>query len=477
MSSKLRMSSRLSCGIVVAWLASFILPAAAAARIRYLAFGDSITVGYPRHDEDCPCEDLSECQQLCGYPHRLQNLLNAAGVDAGVLNRGLGGEKTPEGLTRLDEVLAEGGHVLLLMEGTNDISRNISPETTLYNLAEMGRKAMLRGFETVHVTLIPRIPEATVDRENVVSADIAQRIRDLAFWTDRQLVDPFEVFSTTPDLFEDFYADLSGDPVGHPNARGFDLLAEIFFNVLTNVDTVPPVVGSVTPANGAVDLGPLAPVQVRIYDFGVGLDLSHSILMINDEVVEFSASGGTHSQDLIFQPQSPHPLEVAVRVRSRDHRFNTMNREVSRFTVEDDPPGPCVPDETTLCIDRAVGDQRFRITLHWHTAQDGGQEGDAQAIPLAPIGLRRGGLFSFFDPDNPEILVKVLDGCGINNKFWVFVAPTTNLGYELKIVDTAAALQGRSRSEFEFIVVNPDGLDAPPLSETAAFSTCEFESP
>ena len=75
-----------------------------------------------------------------------------------MLNRGVGGEKTPEGLSRIDQVLDEGGDVLLLMEGSNDISRNISIETTLFDLGEMARRAEERGLEVVHATVIPRIP-------------------------------------------------------------------------------------------------------------------------------------------------------------------------------------------------------------------------------------------------------------------------------------------------------------------------------
>ena len=38
---------------------------------------------------------------------------------------------------------------------------------------------------------------------------------------------------------------------------------------------------------------------------------------------------------------------------------------------------------------------------------------------------REAGLLWFFDRDNVEVLVKVLDGCAINNHHWVFTAPVT----------------------------------------------------
>ena len=458
-------------------LGLFVLPGAEAQQTRYIAFGDSITVGFDRHDETCPCQVFPDCQQMCGYPQRLETLINDAGGNASVLNRGVGGEATTEGLSRIDQVLAEGGDVLLLMEGTNDITRRIATETTLFNLNEMATRAAQEGFETVHVTVIPRFPRATVDSENVVNAFFASGLRDLAFDNGRQLVDVFETFSTTPNLFTTYYTDLPNDPVGHTNSAGFDLMAEVFFNALTGIDTVPPVLGRVFPANGTTDVGALVPLEVRLYDFGSGIDTRSTTLFVNSQAVGFSSSGDGSVQDLTFVPQTPYSTDVTVRVRSSDVAGNTMDREAMSFSVDPFLPGPCVSDTTTLCIDRNVGDARFQLRVNWNTAMNGGQQGTAISIPLAPIGLRRGGLFSFFDLNNPEILVKVLDGCTINNRFWVFVAPTTSLGYDLEIIDTVAAQQGAPSSDFQFTVSNPDGRAAPPVSATAAFMTCGFDAP
>lgn len=461
--------SALAVMALAPWL---LADAGSAVDVRYLAFGDSITAGWG-FDESCVCAS-QDCRQACGYPRRLKRLLASAGVDAGVINEGLGGEKTAEGLTRLDSLLAPGFDALLLMEGTNDVSVHVSPETTAFNLSEMARKATLRGIETIHATVIPRYPKARQDPENVVNAELAGRIRDLAFTHERALVDPFEVFSTTPGVFETFYAPIAGDPVGHPNARGFDLLAEVFFNALREVDNVPPVVGLVEPAHGAAAVAPLTPVKVRLYDFGVGLDPEASALFVNGAPVTFQSASGNQWQDLVFRPTSSLPAEVVIRVAGRDLAGNAMDREVTRFTVDLAAAAPCVPDATTLCIDHQIGDRRFQLTLTWATAMNGGQAGTATAIPLAPIGLRRGGLFSFFDLNNPELLVKVLDGCKINGRFWVFVAPTTTLGYELRVVDTLAALQGAEPEKYEYVATHADGREAPPISDTAAFATCDY---
>lgn len=81
-------------------------------------------------------------------------------------------------------------------------------------------------------------------------------------------------------------------------------------------------------------------------------------------------------------------------------------------------------------------------------------------IPLAPLGVNRGGLFWFFSADNPEFLVKVLNGCGINNRYWVFFSAGTNVGLTLTITDTVT---GQT-----FIRSNPDSTAVPTVQDTAA---------
>jgi YVTN family beta-propeller protein len=88
----------------------------------------------------------------------------------------------------------------------------------------------------------------------------------------------------------------------------------------------------------------------------------------------------------------------------------------------------CAPSPTALCL---LGD-RFRVEARW-TNPRGGTSGTARALPL----LADSGLFSFFDRDNPEVAVKLLDGRGVNGGFWFFDGRLTDLGYELVVTDTA----------------------------------------
>ena len=295
---------------------------------KYLAFGDSITFGVG----DDPARAAK------GYTPRLQTLLQSAGVSATVLNFGVGGEKTSEGVTRINGVLAQGapGDVLLLMEGTNDISQNVSLETTIFNLDEMAGRAEALGMSAIHATVVPRYPEARLDAENALTDQLNGRIRNLAGLRQRRLADPNEVYRTTPNLFAGFYSTEKPDPVGHPNAAGYDVLARVFFNVIQGIDTVSPVPGIVSPVKGARNVRPDTAIDVDVWDFGTGIDLASTFLLINGQPVQAVPVGNTRRAHLSYQPPAPLSGTVVVGLRSRDLATtpNTIDREIARFTVQ-----------------------------------------------------------------------------------------------------------------------------------------------
>jgi lysophospholipase L1-like esterase len=315
--------------LATAVLAFGLIPTLAAAQTaprKYLAFGDSITEG--RGDDPT--------RAALGYPPRLEVLLQTAGVSATVLNRGLGGERTPDALSRIDSVIAEGspGDYLLLMEGTNDISRAISTETTIFNLDEMARRAEVKNLLALHATVIPRKPDAKVDANNIVNDALNGSIRNLAGVRQRREADPYEVFRTTPNTFS-FYVVAADDPVGHPNAAGYDILARVFFNALQGIDTVSPVTGIMTPANGATNVAASTQINVDVWDFGAGIDLANTFLLINGQLTSVVPTGNSLRARLSFQPPAPLTGIVSVGLRSRDLATpaNTVDRVISVFTI------------------------------------------------------------------------------------------------------------------------------------------------
>lgn len=308
-----------------------LLPSLSAAQTtprRYLAFGDSITFGVG----DDPARAAK------GYTPRLQNLLQTAGVSATVLNFGVGGEKTPDGLSRINGVLAQGspGDVLILMEGTNDISQSISLETTIFNLDEMATRAEALSLGVIHATVVPRYPEAKVDPENALTDQLNGRIRNLAGLRQRRLADPNETYRNTPNLFAGFYSTERPDPVGHPNAAGYDILARVFFNVIQGIDTVSPVPGIVSPVKGARNVRPDTAIDVDIWDFGAGIDLANTFLLINGQQVQAVPTGSSRRAHFTYQPPAPLSGIVTIGLRSRDLATppNAINREIASFAVQ-----------------------------------------------------------------------------------------------------------------------------------------------
>ncbi|MCH9651614.1 MAG: hypothetical protein K0U98_25535 [Deltaproteobacteria bacterium] len=295
----------------------------------YVAFGDSITAGIG-DDPNRPPRDT-------GYPPRLEALLQSNGLNASVINEGAPSEDTAEGLTRINGVLRRGGNVLLLMEGTNDLGPGISAETTRFNLEEMARRAEARSFSVIHTTVIPRLPNANRDPENLDTQVINELIRDLAGVEDRDLADPFEIFGSTDDLYDDYYDDDPNDRVGHPNARGYDLMAELFADVILGEDNVPPVTGLLTPLNGQTGVARNVTVEVDIWDLGSGIDQSNTELLIDGSVVEASTDPGASGKKLTFtySPSTAFTGRVDVGLRSQDNAIppNSVDRTISSFTV------------------------------------------------------------------------------------------------------------------------------------------------
>ena len=113
--------------------------------------------------------------------------------------------------------------------------------------------------------------------------------------------------------------------------------------------------------------------------------------------------------------------------------------------------GPCAPDAAVLCL----RDGRFRVTVSWRRPD--GSTGAAGAVPITGDT----GGFWFFDEQNVELVVKVLDGCGLPAPhFWTFAGGLTNVGFDLVVED---AVTGASRT-----YTNSAGTAFAPLQDTRA---------
>ena len=100
-------------------------------------------------------------------------------------------------------------------------------------------------------------------------------------------------------------------------------------------------------------------------------------------------------------------------------------------------PGGTLAPDAVLTIDDQPGDGRFRATVSYQTSQGGGFQGSGHAVSLASAGFARGGAFWFFGADNPEMLLKVLNGCAANHHYWVYYSAGTNVGMTTTVTDTS----------------------------------------
>jgi hypothetical protein len=133
--------------------------------------------------------------------------------------------------------------------------------------------------------------------------------------------------------------------------------------------------------------------------------------------------------------------------------FSAYSNEAAATTFA--VPGPCVADAQTLCL----GGGRFRVRASWMAPDRRSGEASVLPVPAADSGL-----FWFVSPDHLEILVKVLDRCARNGRYWVFVGPATNAQSLLTVTDTRT---GKVRVYF-----TPSGNSPPAVTDTAAFADC-----
>ncbi|MBZ0113658.1 MAG: hypothetical protein K8J08_14430 [Thermoanaerobaculia bacterium] len=116
----------------------------------------------------------------------------------------------------------------------------------------------------------------------------------------------------------------------------------------------------------------------------------------------------------------------------------------------------CVPGNGELCL----GSGRFRVEANWRDFA--GRSGTARVVPMQS---EESGLFWFFAADNWELLVKVVDGCGLNGHHWVMAAGATNVEMELLVTDT---LTGEWVRYFQ-----PLGESTTPILDTQALEGCQ----
>lgn len=169
-----------------------------------MAFGDSLTYG-------------TGADKSQSYPSILAQLSSHT-----VINNGIPGEISADGLKRLPALLdQQHPQLLILIHGGNDILRNLPREQTAANLTQMITEAKKRNIKVVMLGVPTFGLFSVVGISNLESAEIYQQIAE----AEKIPAD----LKSLPEIVSK--RELKSDEV-HPNAQGYQLLAEAVLKLL-----------------------------------------------------------------------------------------------------------------------------------------------------------------------------------------------------------------------------------------------------
>ena len=183
-------------------LALLLLCAAAPLRAQtVVCFGDSLTSGFGAPDNQ-------------SYPDFLRKDLADAGYHVTLLNQGIGGNTTKDGLDRIDKVLAAHPSIVILELGANDGLRGFPPPGIEQNLS-----SMIQTLQRAHIRVLlagidlpPNFGAAYVKQFDAIFPDLAQRYKlPLVPWLLNGVYGVYGLMS--PDYV-------------HPNGPGYEHVAQ-----------------------------------------------------------------------------------------------------------------------------------------------------------------------------------------------------------------------------------------------------------
>lgn len=148
--------------------------------------------------------------------------------------------------------------------------------------------------------------------------------------------------------------------------------------------------------------------------------------------------------DFTFAPSSPGRFADTFLIT--DFAYHLFGTATSTF--------PCAIDATTACL----SDGRFKVRATFSSPQ--GQSGQAQIVQLTGDTA----YLWFFASSNVEAVVKIINGCGLNNNYWAFAGGLTNVNVVLTITDTRS---GKSK-----VYTNPQSTKFQPVQDTSALAVC-----
>jgi lysophospholipase L1-like esterase len=204
-------------------------------RLKYMAFGDSITAGevtFPGSTASVPTAGKQVLVPTAAYPTVLQRLLRSRyqfqADQITVGNHGVGGEKAIDARNRFFSVLnSTRPDVVLILSGHNDIPRgeNGAASAAATEVRIMAQGAKAQGARVFIGTPVPGRPGGNRTIDPFLLRDYAERMRAIASQEGAGLVDLYALM--LPDVFR--YIGVDGL---HPNEAGYTRIAELFYEAI-----------------------------------------------------------------------------------------------------------------------------------------------------------------------------------------------------------------------------------------------------
>lgn len=204
-------------------------------RLRYMAFGDSITAGeitFPVSAGSTPLISKQVIVPSASYPTVLQRLLRARyqfqADQITVGNHGVGGERANDSRNRFFSVLnSTRPEVVLILTGHNDIpgGQDGAASGAANEVRIMAQGARTQGARVFIATPVPGRPGGNRTIDPFLLLDYAGRMRHVAAQEGAVLVDLHAAM--LPDVVR--YIGVDGL---HPNEAGYARIAELFLEAI-----------------------------------------------------------------------------------------------------------------------------------------------------------------------------------------------------------------------------------------------------
>ncbi|MXX75919.1 MAG: hypothetical protein F4Y77_11025 [Holophagales bacterium] len=158
-----------------------------------------------------------------------------------------------------------------------------------------------------------------------------------------------------------------------------------------------------------------------------------------------------NTTSVVIEDIPPASFRAYQVVATNNRGSSSPTLEVGATTLAE--VAECVEDGDTVCLNQG----RFRVELQWESADDAGP---GAAVPLT----NDTGYSWFFNADNVEVVVKVLDGCSFNQRYWVFAGGLTDVEVIMKVIDSETGVAAT--------YYNPPGTAFRQVQDQDTFAVC-----